>query len=233
MRPATPFCFVRLCNFSNRRLNPSDSITNLSISHRPAGPGGLSIMCMACMTCSPPRQSGRFNRTSLPDFDIGANIRFRHSAPSEPSEKKLVPRCQIADAPGIETDDAKVPTVRRGLFRKNKLDEIACLRWSSFARLGQRMTGRGHGNDLDAFNIDAAKTRHVHVQQASNADGSMAVSDHAFDAAKGLHQEANRHRRELGMEFTKQHCQPLARQHAVDHERHFRLSSSRTPNARA
>jgi hypothetical protein len=29
----------------------------------------------------------------------------------------------------------------------------------------------------------------------------MTVSDHALDTAKGLHHEANRHRRELGVEF--------------------------------
>ena len=105
-----------------------------------------------------------------------------------------------------------------GCFRKHKLDEIACLQWSSFARLGQRMTGRGHGNDADAFNVDAAKSRHVHVQLASHADAGMAVSDHALDTAKGLHQEADRHRRELGVEFTQQRRQPIARQHAVDHK---------------
>ena len=45
----------------------SHSVTNRSISHRPAGPGGVSVLCMACMRCSAPRQSGRFKRTSLPD----------------------------------------------------------------------------------------------------------------------------------------------------------------------
>ena len=96
--------------------------------------------------------------------------------------------------------------LRRGLLREHELDEIAGLRWSSLARLGQRMTGRGHGNDQNAFDVDAAKSRHVHVQLASHADASMAVADHALDAAKGLHQEANRHRRELGVEFTQQRC---------------------------
>src|SRR4030088_1019037 len=39
---------------------PSDSVTNRSISHRPAGPGGVSILWTACMVYSPHRQSGRF-----------------------------------------------------------------------------------------------------------------------------------------------------------------------------
>jgi hypothetical protein len=151
-------------------------------------------------------------------FDIGTNDRLRHSAPSDSCEKKLVPRRLIADAPGIETNDAEVPARSRRLLRKNNLDEIACLRLSSFARLGQRMTGRSHGNDLDTCNVDAAKSRPVHVQLTSHADGSKAASDNALDAAKGLHQEANRHRRELGVEFTKQRCQPIARQHAIDRE---------------
>lgn len=38
-----------------------------------------------------------------------------------------------------------------------KLDEIACLQWSSSIRLGQRLNERGHGNDLDACNVDAVK----------------------------------------------------------------------------
>ena len=135
------------------------------------------------MVYSPPRQSGRFNRTSFPD-SISARTIGSGIPPIEFSEKKLVPRCLIANAPGIETDDAEVPAPSRRLLRKNKLDEIACLQWSSFARLGQRMTGRGHGNDPDAFNVDAAKSRHVRVQQVSHADASMAVSDHALDAAK-------------------------------------------------
>lgn len=84
--------------------------------------------------------------------------------------------------------DAEVPALCRGLLRKNKLDEIACLRWSSFARLGQRITGRSHGNELDAFNVHAAKSRRVHVQLTSHADASMAVSDHTriYWTAKGL-----------------------------------------------
>ena len=51
------------------------------------------------------------------------------------------------------------------MLRKDKLDEIACLRWSSFARLGQRMTGRSHGNELDAFNdqLQESATRLVNV----------------------------------------------------------------------
>src|ERR1700738_1055886 len=101
---------------------------------------------------------------------------------------------------------------------KNKLDEIACRRWSSFTRLGEWMTGRGHRNELDAFNLKAAKSRHVHVQFASHADASMPTSDHALDTAKGLRQETNRHRWEPRAEFTKQRCQPIARQHAVDHK---------------
>jgi hypothetical protein len=41
-----------------------------------------------------------------------------------------VPRGEIADAPGIEADDAKVPALPSRLLRKNELDEIACLQWS-------------------------------------------------------------------------------------------------------
>jgi hypothetical protein len=75
-------------------------------------------------------------------------------------------------------------------------------RWSGFARIGERMTGRGRGNELDAFNVDAAKSRHVPMQLASHAVASMAVSDHALDTAKGLHRETNRHRRELSVDYT-------------------------------
>ena len=91
-----------------------------------------------------------------------------------------MPRCLIADAPGIETDDGEVPAPPRRLLRKNKLDEIARVQSSGFVRLGQRMTVRGHGNDQDAFDVDAAKSRHVHVQQVSHADAGMAVLDHAL-----------------------------------------------------
>jgi hypothetical protein len=98
----------------------------------------------------------------------------------------------------METDDAVIPALRPELLRENKLEEIACRRWSSFARLGERVTGRGHRNELDAFDIKAAKSRYVHVQLASHTDASMAVSDRALDTAEGLHQETNRHRRELG-----------------------------------
>ncbi len=145
-----------------------------------------------------------------------------------------MPRCQIADAPGVETDDAEVPALARRLLRKNKLDEIACLQRKSLVRQGQRMTGRRYRNDPDAFNVDAAKSGHVHVQLVSDADAGMAVSDRALDAAKGLHQKPNRHRRELGVEFTKQPYQPIVRQHAVDRERHFRLKLiEESTNARA
>ena len=41
-------------------------------------------------------------------LDIGANDRLRHSPPSESGQTQLVPGCLIADAPGIETDDAEV-----------------------------------------------------------------------------------------------------------------------------
>ena len=75
-------------------------------------------------------------------------------------------------------------------------------RWSGFARIGERMTGRGRGNELDAFNVDAAKSRLLHMQLASHADASMAVSHHALDTAKSLHRETNRHRRELSVEYT-------------------------------
>jgi hypothetical protein len=46
----------------------SDSVTNLSICYRPAGPGGVSILWMACIVYSPPRHWGRFNRTSAQTF---------------------------------------------------------------------------------------------------------------------------------------------------------------------
>jgi hypothetical protein len=71
-------------------------------------------------------------------------------------------------------------------------------------------------------------------QLVSDADAGMAVSDRALDAAKGLHQKPNRHRRELDVEFTKQPYQPIVRQHAVDRERHFRLKLiEESTNARA
>jgi hypothetical protein len=86
----------------------------------------------------------------------------------------------------------------------------------------------------DAFDIDAVNSSHVHVQLASHANASMAVSDHALDAAKSLHKEANRYRRELTVKFTKQCCQSIAGQHAVHHERHFRLQFiQKSPDARA
>src|SRR5258708_7113737 len=44
-----------------------DGNTKRSISHRPAGPGGVSTLCIAYTGYSPPRQSCRFNRTSFPD----------------------------------------------------------------------------------------------------------------------------------------------------------------------
>jgi hypothetical protein len=67
------------------------------------------------------------------------------------------------------------------LLRKNKLDEIAGLRWSSFARLSQRMTGRSHRNNADTSDVDAAKSRHVQVQQAPDVDAGVAASDHTLD----------------------------------------------------
>ena len=70
-------------------------------------------------------------------------------------------------------------------------------------------------------------------QLVSDADAGMAVSDRALDAAKGLHQKPNRHRRELDVEFTKQPYQPIVRQHAVDRERHFRLKLNRGFHERA
>ena len=89
------------------------------------------------------------------------------------------------------------------------------------------------GNDPDTGDVDAAKSRHVYVQQASHADASKAASDHALDTAKGLHQEANRHRRKLRVKITKQRCQSIARQHTVDRERHFRLKFiEESPDAR-
>ena len=51
-----------------------------------------------------------------PGFDICTDVRFRHSGPSETGEEKLVPRCLITDAPGIETDDADVLALRRRLL---------------------------------------------------------------------------------------------------------------------
>jgi hypothetical protein len=45
------FAFEWLCDLLGRP--PSDGVANLSISHRPAGPGGVSVLCMA------------FNRASL------------------------------------------------------------------------------------------------------------------------------------------------------------------------
>lgn len=136
-------------------------------------------------------------------LDIGPNDRLRHAAPSEAGEKELVPRRLIADAPGIEADDAEIPTPSRRLFGEDKLDEIACLRWRRFARLGERMTWGSHWDELDTFYVDAAKSCHIHVQLASHADACVAVSERVLDAAEGLHQKSDRHGWELGFEFAK------------------------------
>ena len=45
---------------------PSDNVINRSISHRPAGPGGVSALCTTFIGYSPASQSRRDNRTSLP-----------------------------------------------------------------------------------------------------------------------------------------------------------------------
>src|ERR1700676_5170369 len=52
-----------------------------------------------------------------------------------------------------------------GCSERTSWRKIARLRWTSFVRLGHRMTGRGRGNDLDAFNVDDTKSRQVRVQQ--------------------------------------------------------------------
>jgi len=65
------------------------------------------------------------------------------------------------------------------------------------------MIGRGHGYDVDAPDVDAAKSHHIHVQLAAHADAGMAAPDRALDAARGLHEKTNRHRRELRVEITK------------------------------
>jgi hypothetical protein len=122
---------------------------------------------MACMVYSPPRQSGRFKPQEPFSFDIGADRRFRHSAPSESGEKKLVPRRLIADAPGIETHDSEVPARARRLLRKNKLDEIARLTLSTSAGLGQRMIGRRHEKMLDVY---ARRQRIVLDEQSARLD---------------------------------------------------------------
>ena len=54
--------------------------------------------------------------------------------------------------------------------REHEPDEIAGPRWRSLARLDRRMIGRGQGYDVDALDVDAAKSRHVHVQPAAHAD---------------------------------------------------------------
>ena len=82
--------------------------------------------------------------------------------------------------------------LRRGLLREHELDEIARLRWRGLPRLDQRMIGRGHGYDVDAPNVDAAKSHHIHVQLAAHADAGMAAPDRALDAARGLHEKTNR-----------------------------------------
>jgi hypothetical protein len=94
----------------------SDSVTNRSISHRPAGPGGVSLVygLHGIFYATPVRKVQAHEPSG---FDIGANDRFRHSAPSESCEKKLVPRCLIADAPGIEADDPKIPALQRAKLR--------------------------------------------------------------------------------------------------------------------
>jgi hypothetical protein len=95
--------------------------------------------------------------------------------------------------------------LRRGLLREHEPEEIARLRWRSLPRLDRRMIGRGQGYDVDALDVDAAKSRHVHVQPAAHADADMAAPDRALDAARGFHEKPNRHRRKLRAETTK-HC---------------------------
>ena len=85
------------------------------------------------------------------------------------------------------------------------------------------MAGRGNWNDLDAGNIDLPKSRDVHVQDVPHADRSSAAPDRAFSAAKRLDQKPDRDRGEFRVEIAQQRYQPLARQHAIDDERHFRL----------
>jgi hypothetical protein len=67
------------------------------------------------------------------------------------------------------------------------------------------MTGRGQGYDVDALDVDAAISRHVRVQLTVHPEAGMAVPDRALDAAKGLHEKTNRHRRKLRVEITKQY----------------------------
>jgi len=64
------------------------------------------------------------------------------------------------------------------------------------------MIGRGHGYDVDALDVDAAKSRHVHVQLAAHPDAGMAVPDRALDTARSP-RKTNRHRRKLRVEITK------------------------------
>ena len=61
------------------------------------------------------------------------------------------------------------------------------------------MIGRGHGYDADALDVDAAKSR----QLAAHPVAGMAAPDRALDAARGLHEKTNRHRRKLRVEITK------------------------------
>jgi hypothetical protein len=57
-------------------------------------------------------------------FDVGAHHRFGHSAPSEATEKELVFRAYVTDAPGVEADHPEVLTLTGGSVRKYQLHEI-------------------------------------------------------------------------------------------------------------
>src|SRR5712671_3439067 len=92
-------------------LVSEDNATNRSISHRPAGPGGVSILCATCIGYTPPRQSGSSNRTSLP-----ASISARTIGSGIPPQPKPLSSslCFNVRSPTRQADNALVsPFTRR------------------------------------------------------------------------------------------------------------------------
>ena len=96
------------------------------------------------------------------------------------------------------------------------------------------MSGSRDRNDLHAPDLNDLQACAVHVDQAADADPGIAVADNPFDSVKRLHREPQRNGGEFGVKIVEHRHQLIARVHAVDHKRHFRLQTvEESPHTRA
>src|ERR1700730_5609905 len=102
---AGAFALDRLCHFPGRRGDPVRQRHQLLDQPSSGGTRRRIDLVYGLHSVFSTTPVGKVQPYQPSSFDIGANDRFRHSAPSDAGEKKLVPRCLIADAPGIESRD--------------------------------------------------------------------------------------------------------------------------------